>query len=508
MTFNLWGDIIKSIFKAVAVLSFFSVITRVLGFIFRIILSRQITTVQLGVYSVAISISSIFITILTAGIPLVVSRKTAEYSVDKDDDKISKTVCAGLTITLFLGLAITLLMLILKPIFNAFLTSKESYSVMITLIPCLIFSGLYAPIRGYLWGKEKYIQVSIVELIEQVLKIICVLILFNVGIKNTNLPAGLSLSIACILSTLVGFWFYKKDKQKIVLPKGFLKSTIKSVAPLNALRIVGSLLQPFISIILPLMLVKVGFSNDQALSMLGIIMGMTFPILTIPTTLVGSLAMALVPKLSVLQKENSISSLQKQIQNSLAFTIFCCFIFLPIFSSLGVPICELLFGNTQAGIYLSHSAWLIVPMGLSQISTAILNSLGKEKFVFFSHGISGVFVVLSILILPKFVGIYALLIGMGLQNTVVALLNIYKISKLTDYSPKLSILLKYVILSFAISLFNQWSYPVMALIFGNLIGLVIITLASTLLFVLLTYSFNIVDLEVLLCRFKKQNKNT
>lgn len=425
-----------------------------------------------------------------------------------DKKKTNSTVTAGLVIALSLSVIVVLFVLLFKPLFIKVLADKDSYLVVVTLIPCLVFSAIYGPIRGYLWGKEKYLQVSIVELIEQILKIICLIILFNVGISNSNLPAGISLSIACVLSTLIGFYFYKKDGNKLLSPKGFLKPTLKSIIPLNALRVLGSLLQPFISIVLPLILVNVGISSDQALSQLGIIMGMTFPIITIPTTLVGSLAMALVPKLSILKQEKSNFALQNQIINSLSFTLFCSFMFLPIFSALGVPICELLFHNSQAGVYLSSSAWLIVPMGLAQISTAILNSLGKEKFVFFSHGISGIFVIVSILFLPKYIGIYALLIGMGLQNGVVMILNLTKIRKETEYKSQMIKIVKYVAISVLLYLFASWSNPLISLVFGSVIGLVLCCVISIGIFVLLAYCFNLINLDILLCKLKKQPKIT
>lgn len=477
-----------------------------MGFIFRIYLSRQITTVELGVYSVAVSVCSIFITILTAGIPLTISRKTAEFSVDNNKNETYKYVSSGITIACVLSIFVVLFILSFRGLFARIFADFNSYFVMLTLIPYMVFSAIYAPIRGYLWGKEQYAHASFVEFIEQLLKIIVCVILFNIGIKNINLPAGLSMSVACGLSMVLGFYFFKKDGGQLASPKGTIVPMAKIVAPLNALRVAGSLLQPLISIFLPLMLVKAGYSSNQALSQLGMILGMTFPIITIPTTLVGSLAMALVPKLSVLQKENQQFKLQSKIYNSLSFTFFCCFIFLPMFLALGCPICEVLFNNTQAGIYLKYSAWLTLPMGISQITTAILNSLGHERFVFVSYSISAIFIVLSIFLLPQFVGIYAILIGMGLQSVVVCILNIIKIKKLTEYKSQLSLLTKYMIVTALLYLLCAWIYPFIASFLGKFVALIVIGIISCSSFVLLAYSFNLINLNVLLCRYKKHNK--
>ena len=77
----------KNIFKAVATISAFSIVSRLLSFIYKIYLSNQITTAELGVYSVALSICTIFLTILTAGLPLIVSRNTAETIINKNNKR-------------------------------------------------------------------------------------------------------------------------------------------------------------------------------------------------------------------------------------------------------------------------------------------------------------------------------------------------------------------------------------------------------------------------------------
>ncbi len=506
MNLFLWGDIIKSLFKAVAVLSFFSILSRCLSFVFRVILSRQVTTVELGIYSVAISICSIFVTLLTAGIPLTISRKTAEYTVDKNKNATNKTVSAGITIALFLSVFVITFVLCFKGFFKLVFADMQSYTVILTLIPFMVFSAIYAPIRGYMWGKEQYTKVSIVELIEQILKLVLCLVLFSLGFSNNNLPAGLAISLACILSSVVGIVFFIKDGGRFVSPQGFVLPTVKTIAPLMAVRVAGSLLQPLISIVLPLMLVSAGFSSTQALSQLGIVLGMTFPLITIPTTLVGSLAMALVPKLSIMQKENQMHKLQTQVYNSLSFTLFCCFMFLPVFSALGEPICLILFKNTEAGVYLSLFAWLVLPMGISQITSSILNSLGHEKFVFFSNAISAIFIVLSIFILPKYVGIYSILIGMGLQTGIVSVINLIKIKKLIGYPSQISLYVKYLIISVLLFLFNHWAIAPLSFVWGNFIALIICGLLSVIYFVVLSYCFNLVNLEILTCKFKKNDK--
>lgn len=446
-------------------------------------------------------------TILTAGIPLTISRKTAEFSIDKNKRETNKFVSAGLTVTALLSVIVVSVILIFKPLLIKIFADEQSYIVLLTLIPFLVSTALFAPIRGYMWGREQYTQASIVELIEQILKIILCVILFNVGISNPNIPAGLAISLSCILSSFVGFYYFKKDGGRICSHRGYIKPLVKIVAPLNAVRVAGSLLQPLVSIVLPLMMVKAGYTSNQALSQLGIVMGMTFPVVTIPTTLIGSLSMALVPKLSVLQRENKQAKLQKQIINSLSFTLFCCFLFLPIFSAIGVPICNFLFKNNDAGTYLQYFAWVVVPMGISQISTSILNSLGNEKFVFFSYAISAIFIVLSIFILPQFVGIYAIMIGMALQSSIVSVINLIKIKKLVEYRSQIPTFTKYIFVCLLVFFLTKWFYPILAIILTDFFAIAISSAIALISFIVLAYCFNIVNLEILTCKFKKKHTN-
>ena len=74
----------KSLFKTVALITVFSFLTRVSGFIFRIILSRVVGAEGVGLYQVASSVFIVLLTVISSGIPLIISRKSASFSVKKE----------------------------------------------------------------------------------------------------------------------------------------------------------------------------------------------------------------------------------------------------------------------------------------------------------------------------------------------------------------------------------------------------------------------------------------
>ncbi len=436
----------------------------------------------------------VFVTLLSSGFPLVISRTVAGNSVDGNNKKSCGYVTAGLIIILILSAIVCLFILFGQGLFDIFFTDDSSYIILLTLIPFIVFSGIYAPFRGYLWGKEKYFEVSVVEFFEQLIKIVICVILFAIPSLNSTLPAGLSLSLACALSTLLGYIYYKKHNGQFCSPKNVFKPLLSATLPLASVRFIGSLLTPFISIVLPLRLISGGFTNEQALSLIGIAMGMTLPILNVPSTLVGSLSTALIPQLSVLQKESNTAALKKQISSSILFALIASCCIYPVFAGIGTPICELLFNNSEAGRLLAKFAWTIIPTALMQISTSILNSLNHEVYTFVTYAIGGVIMLVGVLILPKFLGIDALLLCMGINAVIVSLLNYIKIYKLTNI--KYGLIKKSLSLIFicaGTTLLNTFLYPLLNLIFPNIICICLIGCVSIIAYFILLCTLNVIS---------------
>ena len=496
----------KSLFKSVAIISIFSILSRSLSFIYKIILSNQINTTELGVYSVAVSVCMIFLTILTAGLPLIVSRSTAESYIDKNNKKVFRVISSGILLSICLSILVTISIIIFKPLFGLIFADNNSYIVLLTLIPFLISSGIYAPVKGFLWGKEDFFSVSLVELFEQVIKIILCFILFQY-ISNPHLPAGIAMSISCIASTIFGFVIYFRKKGKLSTPFPEFKSTIKQSMPITLIRVASTLLHPLISIVLPLQLVNAGYSNTQSMSLLGIAMGMTFPLLTIPTTLTGSLSMALTPKLTVLQKNNDTHNLKKQIINSITFTLFSCFIFVPIFFALGVPMCEFLFKNTSSGILLSQFCWVVIPMCLCQLTSSLLNSICEEKFVLYTYFIGSIAMIISIIFLPQYMGISSLLIGIGIQNCIICVLNILKINKILNSDINiLPLLSKFIIISLLVGIFSKWLYSILNIVCSSFMSMVLVSITGSIAFIVLVYAFGIYNLQLYIHKKKEHSR--
>ena len=357
--------------------------------------------------------------------------------------------------------------------------------------------------------QKKYFWVSITEFFEQLFRIIFCVILFallNFSLEKTQITS-LSYVFSCLFSSLLVLFVYLKDNNKFYKPnKVLLKTVIKSSSPITFVRVISSLLTPLISIIIPMQLVNnLGYSNSQALSIFGIVMGMTFPLLYIPSTLVSALSTTIIPDISTALAQKQDLEINSKINFSIKFGLFVPFLFIPIFLSVGVDIGLFLFNEIQSGIFLTYSCILIIPICLSGITISCLNALGLEFKGFVNYGIGAIFLLISIILLTKFLGIFSLVWGLGLCLGVATFLNILLLNKKQHKNFfNFTYLLKLILCSIPTFFITKWLNSILKNFLNLFFSLGISCIVGELFFLILSIIFNLYNLSFL--TLKKDKK--
>lgn len=402
-----------------------SVAERALGFLYRIVLSRLIGAEGLGLYQIALSVFSTFLTIGTGGIPVTVSRMIAKSRAEKDARGESGAVTAGICLSLLLTLPFCLLFGIFGKAFGFLFSDERGLRVFQILLIGLVFSSLYAVLRGSFWGRKEFLLPSILEIAEEsVMVIVGVLLLQNVE----NAVAGAEKAAwAAVISYLFSFsasvLCFRLKKRKLSSPKNYLKPLFNATLPITSVRACGTLINAAVAVLLPAMLIRAGASESESLQLFGVVSGMAIPLLFIPATLIGSMALVLVPELSEAFYKKNFARLQKNIERGLSFAFLIACILIPFFAVLGEDIGKIAFANELAGQIIAKSAPLLLPMSVTMISTGILNSMGFEKqsLVFYFFGAAAMLA--CILFLPAYCGVYAYVAGLGASYIVNAVCN-------------------------------------------------------------------------------------
>lgn len=374
------------------------------------------------------------------------------------------------------------------------------------MIPAILSTGIYTSLRGYLYGKEKYFHIGLVELIEQVLRIFfCFILIHFLFPSNSPIPAGIAFGIAGVLSTIIGVIVYFKCGGRFANPKGNFRTIIKTSAPITLVRLGGSLIVPLISIILPLRFVTAGFSNEFALAQIGIILGMTMPLLSIPSTIVGAFSTALIPRVALAYKEKNFKELNHEVNSSLNFSLILTFIVIPAFIALGEPICKFIFNSSEAGTYLSLASFIMVPMTITQISTSVLNSIGKESKSFWIYLFSSIFLLASVYFLPSIMGTNSIIVGMGVSTIISSLLNMRIIQKSSGLNNLyLKNILYLSLLCVPVIFLTKFMYNICSSFLPLFIALAIAGLISVISYLLLLSTFNILDIKIFYQSFKQR----
>lgn len=481
----------------------FSVVTRFLGFLFKIYMGRELGAELLGVYQIAFSVFMVFNVIVSSGLPLSVSKWTAREQVLNNKKSQDAVATAALIIGLTVSVLICLVTVVLKTPISYLFTDNRCIAILLTLMPAVIASAVYSAFRGALWGKKDYFSVGFSELFEQIVRILVFFIMINLifDYADKSLIAGWSLSIACIASSLLVTIIYLKKGQRIAKPSGYFKPILRSSVPITGVRTATSLIQPLIAVLFPAMLVLSGVSNEIALSIYGVIMGMTFPLLFLPSTIVGSLSFALIPELSTAIAARQDDVIKNRVKSSLSISIIISAIFIPFYIAFGKEIGVFLYDNQFSGIYLIKSAWIMIPLGLSNVTSSILNAFNMETKSFVNNILGGVILIGFVVLLSGEMHVDALVWGFGLCLSLTTVLNLIMIKKKVKFSLGISkTLLLCSMFIIPSVLFAKWSCSILCCNLPIFVSLCYGGICSIGVFVLLCVCFNLVDIVCLLSK--------
>ncbi len=403
-----------------------SVAERFLGFLYRIVLSRLLGAEGLGLYQIALSLFGVFAVVGSGGIPITVSRMISKSKAENDTPSERRAVSAGIVACLLLTLPFCLVLGLFGGKFSFLFSDGRAFSVFRILLLGLAFSSVYAVIRGHFWGNKQFLAPSIMEIAEESVMVIAGVLLLRrvpsplVGAQK----AAWSVVLSYLFSFTASLVYFLIKGGKLAKPKGALKPLITSALPITSVRASGSLVNSAVAILLPIMLMRAGADSSTAMKLFGVVSGMVLPVLFIPSTIIGSIALVLVPELSEDYYRGNTERLQVNLERGLRFSVLVACVLIPFFYALGGDVGRLAFSNPLAGEMIRKGCLMLLPMSLTMISTSMLNSMGFEKqtFLFFFFGAAAL--LLSILILPKFCGAYAFIIGLSASYVVTAACNL------------------------------------------------------------------------------------
>ena len=408
--------------RGTLLLTIAGIVSRIMGFFYRIFLANVIGAEGVGIYQLIFPIYSVCFSLCASGIETAVSKLTAaKYALGKPEEAagILKT---ALFMTLTLSVSCSLIIFRHADIISELFLKEPRCEKLLKILAITIpFGTTQSCICGYYFGVHKAGVPSSAQLIEQGFRIACVYLLYHIHLttKIEVTPAiavaGLVFGELCaLLFTITCFSFRPKKKSPYQFSKStlYLKEIFSLAAPLTVSRICINLLASLEATMIPNALKAYGMDSSTALSVYGILNGMALPFILFPNALTGSISLMLLPEVSESQASGHLTSLKNTIRKTFSFCLIlgcaCLFFFLFFGKFLG----EFVFSSELAGNFITVLAWICPFLYLNTTLNSVLNGLGRTNVTFF-NGIFALFIRIAFIYwgVPHF-GIHAYLLGL------------------------------------------------------------------------------------------------
>lgn len=429
-----------------AVLTVTGFLVKAIGFVYRVFIANSIGSEGLGLYQLVTPIYSLLVLVLSAGIQIAVSRFVAEELSKRMDHKGMRITSIAALMTLVIGAVVCgVLILNLDTLvftFTGDARTKRSLFYMLILLPPIAAGSAY---KGYFYGRQEMLPNSAGQIIEQISKLIFVLLMYN-SFKGQGLE---SMCLLAVIAMLVGeyanvltvyvIFLYSKSKKKNTVSQSKsiwqeIRKISKTAVPISVNRLILSTIGTAESLIIPKRLLLYGYTTQQSLMAFGRLSGMAAPLVFFPSMLPAALATALVPAIAGAFASKQYSLANRQISLSIKLTLTMGLIFTTFFACSSYEIAELIYpGQSVAGI-LYLLSFTGVFLYLQQTMLGILNGLSRETTILLNTLAGSVVRLVMIWFLMPIWGIDAYLYSVIAGSMIVVVLNFREIIKITGIS--------------------------------------------------------------------------
>lgn len=421
--------------KSTIILLIGGILTKVLGMIIKIVMARNIGSTGLGIYMSILPTFMLLISLSQFGLPIALSKLISE---NKRSNK--KLIFSILPILIIINILLIILIIILSPIISVNLLHNEDVYISILSMALVIpFTTISSICRSYFFGKEKMIPHVISNIVEDLVRLIIIIIFIPIikplGLKYVVCFLILINIISEISSTLVLLLFLPKNikikKTDLIPNKVYIKDSLKISIPNTTSRLIGSIgffLEP---IILTNTLLFSGYNLSFITKEYGIISGYVIPLILLPSFFTLAISQALLPVISKDYINNNIKSIKRKINLAIFFSILIGLpvtIFLTINPSFFLNI---IYHTNEGIIYTKILSPICFFQYIQAPLSSVLDAIGKSKVNMYSTLLGTTLRTIFLIIFSLLkIGLFGLIIAISIN---VLITTFYQIKKVRDY---------------------------------------------------------------------------
>ena len=377
----------RSFMSGVLLLSFSTVIVKIIGLAFKIPMLSFLGAEGMGYFNSAYEIYALLCVVSTAGLPVALSMLVSTARSNNDGARVKRVYRAAKYIFGIFGFGASLVMIVFSRQLADSIGNPDAYLCIMAIAPALLLVCLASAIRGYCQGFEYMVPTAVSQLIEAIGKLVFGMLLAMLAIKR-GYPIYSVAAYAVFGITLGSF----VSVVYLALAK-LVKRPEKTMSRVSeTIRQVGGEARELISVALPITLgsTVLGLTRiiDMALIMrrlaeqgipisrintvYGAYTTLALPVFSLIPALITPISMALIPQLSAFSNKKDREGERTVIENSVRLTTL-----LAMPASFGItlfsrPILEILFSGQSEAIDIC--APLLAILGSSVLFSCLITT--------------------------------------------------------------------------------------------------------------------------------------
>jgi len=426
------GNSLKnSLITGTLLLTLAGVLTRIIGFFYRIFLSRLIGAEGLGIYQLLSPVMALGFAVTAAGIQTAISRFVSSELAQNNPAGARLYFRIGLLLSLFLSAATGFVIWKYADFIGVSMLGDVRCIpllkiISLSFVPCCI----HACINGCYYGQKKTGVPALTQLTEQIARVGTVWLLYQIHMREqTAVPLSVTMWGAVmgeVASTLVSVSVAKlpEGTDTALSVKCGTRNLLAMAVPLTANRVVLTLFSSFENIMIPSRLRLFGYTASEALGVYGILTGMALSVIMFPSVITNSVSVLLMPAISEAKAGGNDALIRRAVLKTIRVCLLWGFFCTAGFLATGHFIGNVLFGNALAGTFIRTLGWICPFLYLGVTLSSILHGLGYPGITFVLNLIAcGIRILFVLFALPVY-GIRGYLCGLLISQAVMALLSI------------------------------------------------------------------------------------
>lgn len=437
--------------RGAALLTASGLFSQAVGFFYRIVLSRLVGAERMGLYQLIMPVYSVLSALTTVGLTVAMSTLSAGYWAKGDARGVFRLrrTCVKLLCGAFFPLAgVTLLCS--DFISTAVLGDARTRLGLVLLLPCVLLTGIENLQKYAFFGTNRVIPPAISEMAEQLIRsgtVLGLLVLFlpqNAEKTVGLITLGMTFCEVCsavTLTVLFRLFFGKTPPEKETNgERAQLRREVLRVAvPVGFTALLGNVIGSVTAILIPRRLVYAGQTVTQAVSALGVLQGMTIPMLLMPSAFIGALGLVLVPNLAQSQALGRREEIQARLSRTFGVTSVLLLPCMAMLCVVGPWVGQWLFQNDGVGEHILPLTFGVTLSCFQAVLSSGLNGVGKQRAaagnMLLSDGVLLIFT--YVLVGIPTIGLSGYVAGLWVSSLVGLVLNWVDLRRATGLRPRL-----------------------------------------------------------------------